>query len=534
MTKFLNYIAMFSAPCLFISLGILTILSLTLLCLQGKKTLVFIYLGLVLIFWLIAFLDATVFSRGQIAGGLGGFLIAIFGSLIVTFSIILIATIFSLSQIQLIFTQNINLISVLKISQLLFLVIFILSHYSPAIRMRKIEAAIEKTDIMTIHKEISFIEKKKDRFNQALKFAVRKGNDKVLNFLLQRSQKFKPDFTELLKEVDTSHRLHIYIAQILIENKAQITPEILKLTTERGGIELLKFFSENIDLKKLNNDVKVELMKSAIAKDKIETLAFFVKNIGFNINLKDQNNRTALIKLFYDKIRIRGANPLKEVFKYGADPDIQDKNGKAALMYAVEKEIKFGFIEEILKNSKKINLKDNEGNNVLHLCSDKSFFHKNKSYIYRDKGFERLAKLFLDKDLDINSQNNQGKTPLLIACEDGAYPQIMILIENGADVKISDNENNTILHLAILNITDDFDYVLNAFVSKGLDINSQNKDGNTGLHILAGNKEISNQHLKIEMLLETGANPDIKNNQGKSARDLDFALIKSCEEAIKN
>ena len=45
----------------------------------------------------------------------------------------------------------------------------------------------------------------------------------------------------------------------------------------------------------------------------------------------------------------------------------------------------------------------------------------------------------------INSKNNDGRTPLMIACKEGKYSIIYLLIENHADLNMQDNDGNTAL-----------------------------------------------------------------------------------------
>mgnify|MGYP003498700105 FL=1 len=50
--------------------------------------------------------------------------------------------------------------------------------------------------------------------------------------------------------------------------------------------------------------------------------------------------------------------------------------------------------------------------------------------------------------MDINSKNNEGETPLLVAAICGFNDVSALLIENGANVNEKDNDQNSALHYA--------------------------------------------------------------------------------------
>jgi ankyrin repeat protein len=99
----------------------------------------------------------------------------------------------------------------------------------------------------------------------------------------------------------------------------------------------------------------------------------------------------------------------------------------------------------------------------------------------------------------VNIACNDGLTPLHVAATLGAEEFIKALLENGADVNAVDNENNTPLHISIY---------WAAMHARGY----------------AHEKE-------IELLLEAGADINIKNDKGYSVADV--ARDKICDPAIE-
>ena len=60
------------------------------------------------------------------------------------------------------------------------------------------------------------------------------------------------------------------------------------------------------------------------------------------------------------------------------------------------------------------------------------------------KGFCVLT----DAGADIEARNSLGRSPLLVACENGNISEVKMLVEAGAGVRATDNEGDTCLILA--------------------------------------------------------------------------------------
>ena len=89
----------------------------------------------------------------------------------------------------------------------------------------------------------------------------------------------------------------------------------------------------------------------------------------------------------------------------------------------------------------------------------------------------------LDAGAEVNAQDRGGYTPLHFAAQQGSISAATLLVAAGAQVEIADGFGNTALHKA-------------AFQFQG---------GDPAL---------------IRLLLDAGADPDIRNNTGKSPREV--------------
>ena len=85
----------------------------------------------------------------------------------------------------------------------------------------------------------------------------------------------------------------------------------------------------------------------------------------------------------------------------------------------------------------------------------------------------------LDHKPNKNSQDENGQTPLMMACSRNHLEVVRLLCNNGADVNTQDNDGNTSLHLVISNNSQKITKVLLHYGAKLI----ANKDGLTPLDI---------------------------------------------------
>ena len=98
---------------------------------------------------------------------------------------------------------------------------------------------------------------------------------------------------------------------------------------------------------------------------------------------------------------------------------------------------------------------------------------------------------------------------LLSTTNDNAYEIIKLLLQYSADVS-PDTNMATPLHYASYN---DNPQTINLLIDHGLDVNAQDKNGNTPLH--CAKSFLKENPRVIKTLLEHGADPNIRNKDGK-------------------
>ena len=227
----------------------------------------------------------------------------------------------------------------------------------------------------------------------------------------------------------------------------------------------------------------------------------FIEN-GGNINEKQSKGLTALML----ESQILGSYLIIEaLLKNGANPNIQDNDGKTALIYAAIHGNAV-IIEELIERGAQINIKDNYGMTALmYACQI-----KNQPYgKYKDAVFS----LIHDPDLKIDARDNLGITALYHCVKSKADSNIKKLLleqllEKDSDPSIDDiDHDESPLVRAITNKNKNIIKLL--LTSDKIDINYQTNSGVSALHqaVLEGLD-------LVNLILAKNPNIEIKDNRG--------------------
>jgi RNA polymerase sigma factor (sigma-70 family) len=153
------------------------------------------------------------------------------------------------------------------------------------------------------------------------------------------------------------------------------------------------------------------------------------------------------------------------------------------------------------------------------------------------------VKKLLKEGVDVNSRDEEGQTPLFYAARYGDLDILDVLLKRGADLKITSKSGSTVLDMtfnsgqevrdflihagAPLDSLDEFNAAIRVgdmksvehLLQTDLDINKKDHHGITPLMYAAekGNIEI------IKLLLEEGANTEVKDSKGKSAAEFTYS-----------
>lgn len=277
-------------------------------------------------------------------------------------------------------------------------------------------------------------------------------------------------------------------------------------------------------------NLESNLINACISRD-LKKVKDLIKK-GANINYKNFNNRTPLLVaiinedkeiinlLIKHKVSLDIKNQIKSL-----DFFIKGESDQAEYLIKKYKEIislEDQFIDSaIVKNHSK----------VLALL-DKI---KNIDYVDKD-GYSLLIAVaaFLDsrevvikmlnRNFEVDFQNNQGYSPLMLASRNGNKESVKVLLENKANIDLQNCEGKTALHFAAESKKRD---IVNLLIAYKANINLITTQSETCLiyATLAGDKE------SMSILIKAGSNVDSKDSRGLSA--LHYAVTNNDAEAVK-
>ncbi|XP_068717164.1 ankyrin repeat and protein kinase domain-containing protein 1-like [Montipora capricornis] len=148
---------------------------------------------------------------------------------------------------------------------------------------------------------------------------------------------------------------------------------------------------------------------------------------------------------------------IKTLIDLGADVNAQTAPGKKGPLLLAASSNNYVVTGLLLEHGADVNIQDNEGNSPLLLSVRQGFFSISQLLLnagfhtkLRSKAGETLPfKLLLENKADVDIQGENGETPLDKAVTQKDVPLVKLLLENKADVDIQDENGETPLHEAV-------------------------------------------------------------------------------------
>ena len=120
--------------------------------------------------------------------------------------------------------------------------------------------------------------------------------------------------------------------------------------------------------------------------------------------------------------------------------------------------------------------------------------------------------MFLEAGMDVNSRDSNGTPMICIAARSDKVERIKWLLDNGADINaVSKDRGYSATMDAVWKNNED---AVKALVTRGANLNFISRDGQSVLVLAVGTGNAK----VVEILAKYGADPDIKDQMGMSAR----------------
>ncbi|XP_075212272.1 uncharacterized protein LOC142319171 [Lycorma delicatula] len=270
---------------------------------------------------------------------------------------------------------------------------------------------------------------------------------------------------------------------------------------------------------------------------------------GAKVNVQNFEGLTpimlAIINKFDDDIVI-------EYINKGADLNLSDCCGKTVLMYALKFKRSKNLINKLIINGANVNAIDYSGRtplifllkyvgDVKHLTDKKLNKNKIKTHVSKSKSINKksflsvtecnaeseIIMLLINNGADINMSDLDKVTPLMYAIINNSYYKGIVtkLIDIGADINASDNCGKTPLMYALMNINDT--QLAYELINRGADVNAEDNSGKTSLMYSLENKVATKFVFKL-IDKESG----IHKCDEKEKTPLIYALVNECSKEI--
>ncbi|XP_067142601.1 putative ankyrin repeat protein RF_0381 isoform X1 [Centruroides vittatus] len=183
--------------------------------------------------------------------------------------------------------------------------------------------------------------------------------------------------------------------------------------------------------------------------------------------------------------------------KWGCSINQFDASGHTPLHLAAI--FRYESITEILlQNRANVKALSNSGQTALHLARELA-----------------VVKMLVAAGSDINKQDQDGRTALILACMEGKTSIVKFLIQKGADVNITDIYGNSpLLHAS--NCLSSDPTIISVLLRNGAKVNHQNNIGENALLIAVKHCHFYQCNEIVEILLKNGCELNVNTWLGQS------------------
>lgn len=254
--------------------------------------------------------------------------------------------------------------------------------------------------------------------------------------------------------------------------------------------------------------------ETALHLANMDIVALLVNAPNIDVNIQNDKNMTVLQQCVAEST-FTHLETVKLLLDKGADPDVRTLQNETLLMKAIA-EYNIELVKTLIDKGSDPNVRweDIEGQHTfaLMMAVEQYNYANNRT---RTEWLDMLKLLVRMPNIDLNAMGHmfdatgsgkQNITALQYAAERGLREVVEVLLAGGADLNTQNKQGKTPLMLALEQKYLDMDMVT-ALLARGADLNLRDKDGETALHYA-----VSFDHLELaQTLLNAGADPNIPN-----------------------
>uniref|UniRef100_A0A6P7GI33 Uncharacterized protein LOC114338419 n=1 Tax=Diabrotica virgifera virgifera TaxID=50390 RepID=A0A6P7GI33_DIAVI len=297
------------------------------------------------------------------------------------------------------------------------------------------------------------------------------------------------------------------------------------MAAEFGDDEILKYLKEKGANLSVSNNQNQTLVHKAAKSGNFEALQYLVEDCKLDINVSDVDGNfpVHMVHISYYTIEI-----LKYLKENGANLSISNSE-KQTLVHKAAQSDNLKALQYLVEDCKMdVNVSDVDGNFPVHMVhisyytieilkylkengANLSISNSEKQTLVHKAAqsgdLEALEYLVEDCKMDVNASDVHGNLPAHMASEFGDHV-LKYLKEKGANLSVSNNQNQTLVHKAAQ--SDNLKALQYLVEDCKMDVNVSDVDGNFPVHMV----HISYYTIEIlKYLKENGANLSISNSE---------------------
>ena len=263
-----------------------------------------------------------------------------------------------------------------------------------------------------------------------------------------------------------------------------------------------------------DNDGDTPLLRALRSKHSLSVSQILLKH-GADPNLRnnagENSLHVAINARFYD------CDIVRLLLRHGVNVNNQDKDHTAPLHLAMTARPDPDLVQILLEHNAQPDMANIDGKTSLHLALVVEYSNY-RIWDCTETHAARLVRLLLEHGADVNAQDKNKTTPLLLAIQQKMYDITRVLLSRGAEPNVKDDRGRTPLHLLLEDTffndedTPNPSDLARALLDRGMYVKARHKNHTTPLMLVAERHMVD----IARILLERGADPNVKNIRGKT------------------